>query len=137
MRNKNNWSESTGWYTGIEAGPDKFTGTGSGGTREIITLPVSIYNNWVYLTTVFDGAACSVYANGVFVKTSTINAVKASTTYALRFAQDFTGRMDEYRIHDRVDGAAYIEADYATQTDPGFLTFGTVKMTAPTVLILR
>ncbi len=137
MRNKNNWSESTGWYTGIEAGPDKFCGTGSGSTREIITLPVSIYNNWVYLTTVFDGAACSVYANGVFVKTSTINAVKASTTYALRFAQDFTGRMDEYRIHDRVDGAAYIEADYATQTDPGFLTFGTVKMTAPTVLILR
>ena len=137
MRNKNVWNEGTGWYTGIEAGPDKFCGTGSGSTREIITLPVSIYNNWVYLTTVFNGTSCSVYANGVFVKTSTINTVKASTTYALRFAQDFTGRMDEYRIHDRVDDAAYIEADYATQTDPDFLTFGTVKITAPTVLILR
>ena len=137
MRNKNVWNDGTGWYTGIEAGPDKFTGTGSGGTREIITLPVSIYNNWVYLTTVFNGTSCSVYANGVFVKTSTINTVKASTTYALRFAQDFTGRMDEYRIQDGVQSAAYISADYATQTDPDFLTYGRPHNTAPTILTVR
>ena len=137
MRNKNVWSENTGWYTGIEAGPDKFTGTGSGSTREVITLPVSIYNNWVYLTTVFDGTACSVYANGVFVKTSTINTVKASTTYALRFAQDFTGRMDEYRIHNRTEDAAYIAADYATQTDPDFLTFGEITNSCGFMIIVK
>ncbi len=137
IRNKNGWNESTGWYTGIEGASDKFCGNGSGATREIITLPVSIYTNWVYLTTVFDDASCSVYANGVFVKTSAINAVKASTTYPLRFATDFNGIMDEYRIHDRLQDAAYIEADYATQTDPDFLTFGNVKNPAPTMLILR
>ena len=137
IRNKNGWNESTGWYTGIEGASDKFCGNGSGATREIITLPVSIYTNWVYLTTIFDDASCSVYANGVFVKTSAINAVKASTTYPLRFATDFNGIMDEYRIHDRLQDAAYIEADYATQTDPDFLTFGKVKNPAPTMLILR
>ena len=137
IRNKNGWDESTGWYTGIEGASDKFCGNGSGKTRTIITLSASIYTNWVYITTIFNDTSCSVYANGAFVTNTPINTVKASTTYPLRFATDFNGIMDEYRIHDRLQDAAYIEADYATQTDPDFLTFGNVKNPAPTMLILR
>ena len=137
IRNKNGWDEGTGWYTGIEGTSDKFCGNGSGATREIITLPVSIYTNWVYITTIFDGASCSVYANGVFVKTSAINAVKASTTYPLRFATDFNGIMDEYRIHDRLEDDAYIAADYATQTDPDFLTFGEIQNHSGFFILVR
>jgi hypothetical protein len=61
----------------------------------------------------------------------------SNSTYGLRFANAITGRIDEYRIHNRLQDAAYAAADYATQTDPEFLTFGTVKITAPTMLILR
>ena len=37
----------------------------------------------------------------------------------------------------RCKHARGIAADYATQTDPDFLTFGKVKGSAPTMLILR
>lgn len=91
----------------------------------------------MYLTTIFNDTSCVVYANGAFVTNTPINTVKASTTYPLRFATDFNGIMDEYRIHDRLQDAAYIEADYATQTDREFLTFGNVKNHGATYLILQ
>ena len=137
IRNKNGWDEGTGWYTGIEGTSDKFCGNGSGRTRTIITLPASIYTNWVYITTIFNDTSCSVYANGAFVTNTPINTVKASTTYPLRFATDFNGIMDEYRIHDRLEDDAYIAADYATQTDPDFLTFGEVQYGGGFYLIVR
>ncbi len=137
MRNKNNWNDGNGWFTGFESAGNKFNAVGSGGTRTIVTLPASVYDNWVYLTAVFDGTTSAVYENGVPVSTNAINAVNANTSYALRFAENLTGRMDEFRIQDGLQSAAYISADYATQTDPDFLTFGKVKGTAPTMLILR
>ena len=137
IRNKNGWNEGTGWYTGIEGASDKFCGNGSGSTREIITLPVSIYTNWVYITTIFNDTSCVVYANGAFVTNTPINTVKASTTYPLRFATDFNGIMDEYRIHDRLEDDAYVSADYATQTDPDFLTFGEIQSHGGFFLIVR
>ena len=96
-----------------------------------------MYDNWVYLTAVFDGATSAVYENGVPVSTNAINAVNANTSYALRFAENLTGRIDEFRIQNRVQDAAYAAADYATQTDPDFLTYGRPHNTAPTMLILR
>ena len=137
IRNKNGWDEGTGWYTGIEGTSDKFCGNGSGRTRTIITLPASIYTNWVYITTIFNDTSCSVYANGAFVTNTPINTVKASTTYPLRFATDFNGIMDEYRIHDRLEDDAYIAADYATQTDSDFLTFGEIQSHGGFFLIVR
>ena len=47
--------------------------------------------------------------------------------YALRFADSLTGRIDEYRIHNGTTTADYIAADYATQTDAAFLTYGEVQ----------
>ena len=109
----------------------------SGGTRTIVTLPESVYDNWVYLTAVFDGATSAVYENGVPVSTNAINAVNANTSYALCFAENLTGRIDEYRIHNRVDDAAYIAADYATQTDPEFLTFGEIQNHSGFFILVR
>ena len=137
IRNKNGWNESTGWYTGIEGASDKFCGNGSGSTRTIITLSASIYTNWVYITTIFNDTSCSVYANGAFVTNTPINTVKASTTYPLRFATDFNGIMDEYRIHDRLEDDAYIAADYATQTDPDFLAYGEIVNHNGFVFVVR
>ena len=121
----------------IEGASDKFCGNGSGSTRTIITLSASIYTNWVYITTIFNDTACSVYANGAFVTNTPINTVKASTTYPLRFATDFDGIMDEYRIHDRLEDDAYIAADYATQTDPDFLTFGEIQNHSGFFILVR
>ena len=59
------------------------------------------------------------------------------TSFALRFGLELTGRIDEFRIQDGVQSAAYVSADYATQTDPDFLTYGQPRITAPTILIVQ
>ena len=115
-----------GWFACFEGSPTKFNGVGTGGTRTIVTIPASVYNDWVYLTVVFNDTSCSVYEDGEHVQTYDINKV-SNSTYELMLANALTGRIDEYRIHNHVDDAAYIAADYATQTDPDFLTFGEVK----------
>jgi hypothetical protein len=125
-----------GWFACFEEKPTKFNGVGTGGTRTIVTIPASVYNNWVYLTVVFNDASCSVYEDGAFVQTYAIDKVKNST-YELSLANALTGRIDEYRIHNRVDDAAYIAADYATQTDHDFLTFGKIESHSGFFIILR
>ncbi|MBQ7721270.1 MAG: DUF2341 domain-containing protein, partial [Kiritimatiellae bacterium] len=136
MRNKNQWNDGNGWFAGFEASPTKFNAVGSGGTRTIPDLPTSVYNNWVYLTIVYDGATTTIYEDGALVGSYAINTVTAGA-YALRFADSLTGRIDEYRIHNGTTPADYIAADYATQTDPDFLTYGKVKSSAATYIILQ
>ena len=110
----------------------------SGGTRSIPTLPTSVYTNWVYITAVYDGATNALYENGAPVITNAINTVNVNNlTYVLSFAENLTGRIDEFRIHNRVEDDAYVAADYATQTDPAFLTFGEVKNRGGFVLLVR
>ncbi|MBO4708789.1 MAG: hypothetical protein J5727_03300, partial [Kiritimatiellae bacterium] len=127
MRNKNVWSDGNGWFTGYEGTSVKFNAVGSGSTRTIPDLPTSVYNNWVYLTIVYDGATTTIYEDGALVGSYAINTVNGNTSYVLRFGQDLTGRIDEFRIQDGVQSAAYVGADYATQTDAGFLTFGEIQ----------
>ena len=101
---------------------------------EIADLPYDAALEYVFTT----GAE---YADTGYLATSNtsvaIDTVKANTSYGLRFGQDLTGRIDEFRIQDGVQSAAYISSDYATQTDPDFLTYGRPHNTAPTMLILR
>lgn len=127
MRNKNVWSDGTGWFTGYEGSSVKFNAVGSGGTRTIPDLPTSVYNNWVYLSIVYDGATTTIYEDGALVGSYAIDTVKANISYALRFADSLTGRIDEFRIQNGVQSAAYVGADYATQTDAAFLSYGEVK----------
>ena len=95
-----------------------------------------MYNNWVYLTVIFSDTSCSVYENGSLVQTYAIDKIKNSSNL-LQLANALTGRIDEYRIHNRVDDAAYIAADYATQTDHDFLTFGKIKQSGSTLVLMR
>ncbi|MBQ6926533.1 MAG: hypothetical protein IJQ73_18010 [Kiritimatiellae bacterium] len=135
MMLKGEWTKN-GWYACFESSPTKFNGVGTGATKTIVTLPTSVYNNWAYLTVVFNGTSCSVYEDGALVQTYAINQV-SNSSYALRLANALTGRIDEFRIQNGVQSATYIEADYATLTDPGFLTYGQPRITAPTILIVQ
>ena len=137
MRNKDNWSDGNGWFTGYEGSSVKFNAVGSGSTRTIPDLPTSVYNNWVYLSIVYDGATTTIYEDGALVGSYAIDTVKANTSFGLRFGHDLTGRIDEFRVHDGVQSAAYVSADYATQTDPDFLTFGEIQSHGGFFLIVR
>ena len=104
--------------------------------KELVPAAHAVYDNWIYLTVVFNDTTCSVYENGSLVSQSTIGKVTNSSN-VLKFAPSFTGRIDEYRIHDGAMSAAYVAADYATQTDPDFLAFGEVNNNGGFMVILR
>ena len=125
-----------GWYVEFQKSPTSLAAVGSSNNGIIVTLPTSVYDNWIYLTVVFNDTICSVYENGSLVSQSTIGKVTNSSN-VLKFAPSFTGRIDEYRIHDGALSAAYVAADYATQTDPDFLTFGEVNNNGGFMVILR
>ncbi|MBQ3314805.1 MAG: hypothetical protein IJG70_02440, partial [Kiritimatiellae bacterium] len=129
MRNKNTWNEGNGWLAGFEASPTYFDAVGSGGTRTFVTVPSTVYNNWIYLTVVYNGGTVSIYENGSHVQNCGINSVVAGTSQNLRFAGSLTGRIDEYRIRDGVETAAYIEAEYKTMNEAGFFEYGAVEPT--------
>jgi len=137
MRNKNGWADGNGWFAGFEGSPTKFNAVGSGSTRTIPDLPAPVTNNWVYLSIVYDDATTTIYENGALVGSYAINTVKANTSYGLRFAQDLTGRIDEFRVHNGTTTADYVSADYATQTDPGFLTFGEIQNHSGFFILVR
>ena len=125
-----------GWYVEFQKSPTSLAAVGSSNNGIIVTLPTSVYDNWIYLTVVFNDTTCSVYENGSLVSQSTVGKVTNSSN-VLKFAPSFTGRIDEYRIHDGALSAAYVAADYATQTDPDFLTFGEVNNNGGFMVILR
>ena len=133
---KGQWAGG-GWFACFEASPTKFNGVGSSSTRTIVDIPTSVYNNWVYLTVVFNDTSCSVYEDGALVDdTYAINKVNNST-YELQLANALTGRIDEYRIRNGLQSAAYVSADYATQTDPDFLTFGEIQSHGGFYILVR
>ena len=126
----------SGWYVEFEKSPTIVTGAGSGSKSTFVTLPTSIYGNWIYLTVVFNDTSCSIYEDGSLVQTYVVDKVTNSST-ELKFGVGFTGRIDEYRIHDGAQSAAYVAADYATQTDHDFLTFGEVQGGGGFFIIVR
>ena len=129
MRNKNSWNEGNGWFAGFEASPTYFNAVGSGGTRTFVTVPSTVYNNWIHLTVAYNGGTVSIYENGSHVSNCGINSVVASTSQNLTFARSLTGRIDEFRIRDGVEAAAYVAADYKTMNEPGFFEYGAVEPT--------
>ena len=133
---KGTGSPRTGWYVEFEKSSTTITGAGSGNKSTFVTLPTSVYDNWIYLTVVFNDTSCSIYENGALIQTYVIDKVTNSST-ALKFAPNFTGRIDEYRIHDGAQSAAYVAADYATQNDLDFLTFGEVQGGGGFFIIVR
>ena len=127
---------SDGWDVAFADSPTRFCGRGTGSTFSIVDLPTSVYGNWVYMSVVFSDATCRVFENGSLVKAYTVSKV-ANNSSPLVLGAGFTGRIDEFRVRDGVQSAAYVSADYATQADPEFLTYGKVRNTVPTVILLR
>ena len=91
--------------------------------------------DWVYLTFVYNGAAVSVYANGVRVWNRTDHGGAGNTTQWLAIGstynnseRSFLGCYDEVRVVPRALDADWILADYR-QVREGFATFGPAIVT--------
>lgn len=94
--------------------------------------PVLKDNGWQFVTVVYDGTTATTYQNGSQVGSGTIVAATdngqplgiGSYGGGTETGSYFIGDMDEARLLRGAATAAWIAADYATQSNPAFLTPG-------------
>ena len=99
-------------------------------TKNSAPRTASFVNNWMYLTTVFNGTTVEIYSNGS--KRWTTTDVTANEAYEGGFRigngsalnRPWYGYYDEVRMYDGVQSADRVKADYDTMSAPDtFLTF--------------
>lgn len=101
----------------------------------VYTDATSLVGNWTHVTVVYDDTAVSIYVNGILARSGTTDAVVdngnpfyigcsgvAGNKWSLK------GKIDEFRLLDAVPSADWIAADYATVTEPGFLSFSAAEV---------
>ena len=116
----------------------KIDARGNGSSKTVQTVTPSVFTDWVYLTFVYNGTTCSIYANGASVGDSTIIPVTDNDA-ALVFGNNckvadglvgdaaWSGWIDEVRLMDATPGADRIALEYAAMADEGLLAFGAVE----------
>ena len=126
----------------------KIDARGSGSSKTLKTVMPSVFTDWVYLTFVYNGTTCSIYANGASVGDSTINPVTDNDA-ALVFGNNckvadglvgdaaWSGWIDEVRLMDATPGADWIALEYAAMADEGLLAFGAVEALDTTTMIFE
>ncbi len=101
------------------------------GSRSAFAPTGQFVNEWMALAFAFDGATVSVYTNGAFCASGTVDAVTdngkdliiGGTTGE---GPSFEGYYDEIRLGAGALSAGRIAADYKTVTDASFFSFGSV-----------
>lgn len=138
----NNSSGATGAFA-IEVSASSGTtfnidARGNGSSKTVKKVSPSVFEDWVYLTFVYDAAKCHIYANGAFVGDSAINPASDNDA-ALVFGNNckvadglvgdaaWSGWIDEVRLMDATPGADWIALEYAAMADEGLLAFGAVE----------
>ena len=96
--------------------------------------PILRDNGWQFVTVVYNGTTATTYQNGASVKSGSIVAATdngktlgiGSYSGGDNTTSFFIGDMDEVRLRPGVlaNAADWIAADYATQSNPAFLTAG-------------
>lgn len=128
---KNIYDQKSGWEISYFKGDRKTCKIyGSGGHETYVSDLPDIYNNWVYLTFVFNGTKLTAYANGRYAGDRDIDAVITSSDgLAIGCNPDgsqpsWCGCYDEVRIYNGKLSADYIKADYDQMAGGGFGVFG-------------
>ena len=100
-------------------------------------------NDFVYLSATYSGGGVALYINGTHIKSA--NYAPTNTANALFLGKGgasntpFPGWMDEMRLRAAPSDVAWVSADYAMQSDPGFSTVGNPEKinVKGTVIVLR
>lgn len=110
---------------------------GSSSTRVRATTDFSLKNVWVYLSFVYNGGTCSVYANGVLVNSGSITTATDNDA-PLVFGNNvnvasgetgdsaWSGLIDEVRYLRTAKSSAWIAAEYAAMASDAFVAAGEV-----------
>ena len=83
---------------------------------------------WRYFTCVYTwGGNVTVWVDGTNKKSSSLIYASESPGIEFTFAGNLVGSSDELRIRNGATSEAHAQADYKTQTDAGFLSYGPVE----------
>ena len=83
---------------------------------------------WRYFTCVYTwGGNVTVWVDGTNKKSSSPVYASESPGIEFTFAGNLVGSSDELRIRNGATSEAHAQADYKTQTDAGFLSYGPVE----------
>ena len=83
---------------------------------------------WRYFTCVYTwGGNVTVWVDGTNKKSSSPVYASESPGIEFTFAGNLVGSSDELRIRNGATSEAHAQADYKTQTDAGFLSYGKVE----------
>lgn len=102
-------------------------------------------NTWLHLAFVYNNTAISLYTNGCFVKSGTIDVAKA-TSYPLTIGAfagnratdgSYPGLMDEFRIRNGVSASDWIKAEYDTVKSDSFIVASPVSILYPKGFVIR
>lgn len=115
-----------------EANDTQLNIAGNGDQSSTATVP-NVRAVWNHFAFVFDNTTCTVYTNGA--SASSVSIYKATDNdLAWAFGNDsdrndntWKGSIDEVRLRGFVPTADWMAADYATQSDPSFLTAGAAE----------
>lgn len=89
-----------------------FASANSLGANVILKESPIATNEWHHLAFVYDGAAWTVYMDGLPAQTQPALAAPGTTTSNLQLGQFFSGSMDEFRIWNRARTASEIRQNY-------------------------
>jgi hypothetical protein len=93
---------------------------------------------WQHFLFVYDGSSATIYHNGAVLASSGTTILAATDngqalgigSYREAAASCIVGDIDECRLLDAVPSTDWIAADYATQSDANFLTYGQAEILA-------
>ncbi len=139
---KSYYTDNNGWEIEMANSYTAFSARGRNNDKVCSgSFPQSHQDNWAHISVVYNGSTLSVYQNGAFVKSATIdnatdNALPLSIGCNSNGSEAYIqGAFDECRLIDAVAPADWIKAEYETVHVPGFLTYGeAVKASSESVL---
>ncbi|MBQ6923266.1 MAG: hypothetical protein IJQ73_01360 [Kiritimatiellae bacterium] len=139
---KNYYTDDNGWEIEMANSYTAFSARGRNNDKVCSgSFPQSHQDNWAHISVVYNGSTLSVYQNGSFVKSATIdnatdNALPLSIGCNSNGSEAYIrGAFDECRLLDAVAPADWLKAEYETIHVPGFLTYGeAVKASSGSIL---
>ena len=116
-----------GWGANMQNDAAKLTFRGDK-SNSMATFACPSITAWRYFTCVYTwGGSVIMWVDGANKKSSSNVYASGSSGVELTLAGNLVGSSDELRIRNGATSEAHAQADYKTQTDDGFLSYGPVE----------
>ncbi|MFC1570680.1 DUF2341 domain-containing protein, partial [Candidatus Omnitrophota bacterium] len=133
-------SVSPGWGVFSWGGTIQFKIHSSGYTDDYVNYAPPETNEWIYIACSRDMSTATIYKDGSYQNSDTLNSGNTSNSRALQIGKRadgsswyFDGSVDEVRVAMEAKSAEWLQTEYANQSDPGTFYYAGDEGSAPTL----